>query len=271
MNPRRALPLERFVTLGQHCARVLDTCGIDPVLVLLASPLVNADVYRPTLAALAHHWRALVVELPGAGRASTSRRPLTIPELAELVPLLLDVLELGHVLLVGHSNSGPIALEVARRHPERLTQLVLVDAVGAHPGRLLPIVAGRLRDGVQEWRLSLSGWPAMVQNLLRHRPNFLAQIRWSAGDAWLPAAYEVKCPVLLAWGGRDRTMPLAMAERYLAAFPQARLITSPSGSHDWLIERPGEFAGALFEAETLPDRGPASPPVDHLPARPEVS
>lgn len=245
---RRPTVASRRLPVGGHTCRVLDSGGMRPAVVILASPLVTADSYRPTLAALAKHWRVVVVELPGSGDASRVRRPLTVAELAALVPPLLDMLALRRVQLLGHSNSGVIALEVARHHPARISRLILADATGAHPSASLgAVVAGRLWDGLLEWRLSLTGWPALAHNLLRHPRQFLAQLRLSASNLSLAMAPQVQRPTLLAWGARDHTMPLAAARRYLASLPQAQLVISPQGSHDWLIERPQEFARALAD------------------------
>ena len=43
---------------------------------------------------------------------------------------LIDALGLDRFALVGHSVGGWIAAELAVRHPERVTKLVLIDACG---------------------------------------------------------------------------------------------------------------------------------------------
>ncbi|MFZ5561877.1 MAG: alpha/beta fold hydrolase [Pseudomonadota bacterium] len=236
-----------MVPIDRLQARVLDSAGAGPVVLILASPLINADLYRPTLAALTPQWRVLVAELPGSGAATQLAAPYTTSQLADLVPPLLEALGIDSVAqLVGHSSAGAIALQVAVRHPRRLQRLVLADSSGGHPpAPLLAVLAARALDGLLEWRLTLAGAPALLANLRRHRRSFLRHLRDSREDALLLQAPQVSCPVLLAWGGRDHTMPLASARRFLAALPAARLLVLPDGSHDWLIEYPQAFAHAL--------------------------
>jgi len=247
-------PRSKIVEVAGHTARVLETGRGGPAVVILASPLIHADVYRPTIAAFARRTHVVVADLPGCGAASQVQRPLKMHELADLVPPLLNGLGLDSALLVGHSNSGAIAVHAAVRHPERIDRLVLVDSIGAHPSvSLVPILAGRACDAVIEWRLTLTGWPAIARNLLHHPRNFWTQVTQCAGDGLLTVAAHVRRPTLLAWGARDHTMPVAAALRFQAAIPDAQLIVSPTGSHDWIIEEPEPFARAVIPSFASPD------------------
>ncbi|HYE37254.1 alpha/beta hydrolase [Methylocaldum sp.] len=243
-----------MVDVAGHRARVLEAGRGGPAVVILASPLIHADVYRPTIAALARRTHVLVADLPGCGAASRVERPLEMHELADLVPPLLNGMGLDSALLVGHSNSGAIAVHAAVRHPERVDRLVLADSIGAHPSvSLVPILAGRAWDAVIEWRLTLTGLPAIARNVLYHPRSFCAQVTRCAGDGLLVVAAHVRCPTLLAWGARDHTMPVAAAHRFQAAIPDAQLVVSPTGSHDWIIEEPEAFACAVVPGVASPD------------------
>ncbi|HEU4409664.1 MAG TPA: alpha/beta fold hydrolase, partial [Polyangiaceae bacterium] len=90
--------------------------------------------------ALAPHARVVAVDLPGAGRSSPVRSPLAFGEHGAWAGRLLERLGGRDVTLVGHSNSGPVALLAAARAPAGLARLVLADAVGARPRRSLPRV-----------------------------------------------------------------------------------------------------------------------------------
>lgn len=231
---------------GQVVRTLTGGAGASSVL-LIASPVVSADVYRRTARCLCTGARVAVVDLPGSGRASRVRRPLGMEALAEFVPELLDALDQPSAVLIGHSNSGPIALLAALRHRHRVAGLVLADSIGAHPSASLwPIFAGRAIDACLEPRLTLTGWPAVANNLMRHTRHFLHQVAGAAGDAWLAAAAGVQVPTLLAWGRRDHTMPIEAAERFSRAMVHAERAFSDTGSHDWLIEQPDRFAAAVL-------------------------
>ncbi|MFN7132157.1 MAG: alpha/beta fold hydrolase, partial [Myxococcales bacterium] len=109
--------------------RVLEA-GEGPPLLLLASPLLLARSYHPVVRALRRDYRVLVAELPGSG--GSSRRTRWDPvERADVVAHLLDALALRQPLVIAHSLSGPVAIALALRAPERLGGLVLSDVIGA--------------------------------------------------------------------------------------------------------------------------------------------
>ena len=60
-------------------------------------------------------------------------------------------------------------------------------------------------------------------------------------------AAKVKAPTLLCWGKYDFTCPLFAGHNYANAMPTADMHVSKYGSHNWLIQRPEEFASAINE------------------------
>jgi pimeloyl-ACP methyl ester carboxylesterase len=49
---------------------------------------------------------------------------------------------------------------------------------------------------------------------------------------------EIKVPVLLEWGERDRWIPLPFAQRFLAGIQGAKLVTYPDAGHVPMEELP---------------------------------
>ena len=238
---------ERYLDIRGHTLRLIVGGTGKGLVLLLASPLIHAGLYRRTAIEFAAKTAVVVVDLPGCGKASRVNRPLQMEELAEFVPDLIASLGAASAILVGHSNSGAIAIHAAVRCPNRLAALVLADSIGAHPSQsLFPLVVGRTWDAILEPRLTLTGWPAVVRNLTRHTSNFFNQVRMSAGEELLDVAAEIRVPTLLAWGGRDHTLPLAVAKRFQAVIPHARIAISDTGSHDWIIEQPTRFASIVM-------------------------
>ena len=76
-----------------------------------------------------HGLRALALDAPGFGRSPALGPSRYHPHsLADLVPPLLDALELEQVAFLGYSWGGDVGCHVAARHPDRLTALVVLDA-----------------------------------------------------------------------------------------------------------------------------------------------
>jgi pimeloyl-ACP methyl ester carboxylesterase len=226
-------------------AQVLEA-GQGPVLLLLSSMLIRARSYLPLIRKLAAHFHVLTVELPGSGRSDTVRRPWTLSAHARWTARLIEQLQLERVLLVGHSNSGGVALLLAARHGARVDRLVLADTIGARHKRSIPRVVGaRLLDALFEWSLNVRAWWHLAYNVLRHPRSFVHQVKLGSRAALLQWAPRVRMPVLLAWGRKDYTMPLSCADRLREHMPRAQLYVS-AGSHDWLITHAREFTRAVL-------------------------
>ncbi|WNG49694.1 alpha/beta hydrolase [Archangium minus] len=226
-------------------AQVLEA-GEGPVLLLLSSMLVRARTYLPLIRRLSKHFRVLTVELPGCGRSARVRRPWTLSAYARWTARLMQQLLLGHVVLVGHSNSGGVALLVAARYGGCVDRLVLADSIGARRERSIPRVVGaRMVDAFLEWGLNLRAWWHIVYNALRHPRSFFHQVKVGSLAALLRHAPQVRRPTLLAWGRRDHTMPLSCADRLRERMPRAQVYVG-SGSHDWLITDSQEFTRAVL-------------------------
>lgn len=107
--------------------------GQPVVLVHGSGPGVSAWAnWRLTMPQLARRFRVLAPDIMGFGytdRPSPARYDLD-SWTSHLVGFL-DAMELHRVALVGNSFGGALALNVAARHPDRVSRLVLMGSVGA--------------------------------------------------------------------------------------------------------------------------------------------
>lgn len=80
------------------------------------------------LASLGRDFTALAMDLRGHGRSGGDARDLHIGRWAADVNALIDALDLGPAVIVGHSLGSRIAAEAALRRPDNACALVLLDA-----------------------------------------------------------------------------------------------------------------------------------------------
>ncbi len=79
--------------------------------------------------ALREETRSILIDRPGTGWSDIGPFPRTTAHEAEEVIAALDGAgEKGPFVLVGHSFGGPLVANIARRWPERVAALVMVDA-----------------------------------------------------------------------------------------------------------------------------------------------
>ena len=91
---------------------------------------------------LAHGYQLIIPSRPGYGRTPSSTGQ-TAEACADALAGLLDGLRLPQVIVVGISGGGPTALQLAGRHPERVSRLILQNAVtgGVFPSRAVRLGA----------------------------------------------------------------------------------------------------------------------------------
>ena len=108
-----------------------------PVLLLHGASLgSSADVWIRNLAPLASHGlRVIAPDLPGFG-GTDNPTDNSVAYRRKFIPLFMDALNIERAALVGHSQSGRVALDLAIGEPGRVTKLVVLAT-----GSLLPPLA----------------------------------------------------------------------------------------------------------------------------------
>jgi pimeloyl-ACP methyl ester carboxylesterase len=220
--------------------------GDGPPLVLLATPFVTARTYLPARRALARRFRVITVELPGTAGHDPGGKGWELDEYAAWVAGSLERLDLGDVILVGHSNSGAVALLTGLICPRRLRGLVLVDTIGANGSHsFVDVLAGLAVCAPVELRFALRLLPVFAFNIWHHARNFFRQFVVSVRRDLRAEARRLSVPALVAWGALDYVEPPSCATTLMRLLPDAELYVSPRGSHDWLVELAEEFAEAV--------------------------
>jgi pimeloyl-ACP methyl ester carboxylesterase len=101
--------------------------GTGRPLVLLHGGLGAIEMFGPNLAALAKGRQVIAVDLQGHGRTADIDRPLSAELMADDIAALVKLLGLERAEVVGYSLGGAVALQMAIRHPERVSRLVVVS------------------------------------------------------------------------------------------------------------------------------------------------
>ncbi|HYB99201.1 MAG TPA: alpha/beta fold hydrolase [Candidatus Limnocylindrales bacterium] len=231
--------------------------GRGPDVFLFPSPLIRGHTYAGLIEALSG-FHVVAADAPGSGLSAPVPAPWSFEQYMEWLDSFLDTAGLRRPIVIAHSNSAMPALLLASLRPSRLSQLILADPVGFQPRMsYLNMIARRAMDALDEPGVTVAGTPHLLRNLAAHTRSFLTHARASIDADWSAYGLRVQVPTLIAWGARDKTTSfLDSMLRARELIPHAATLISPRGSHDWLIERPGEFAHFV---RSLPSGDASSP------------
>jgi pimeloyl-ACP methyl ester carboxylesterase len=222
--------------------------------------------------------RVYTVDLPGHGDSDKPKAPYSAELLTDSLIAFIDALELERVVLVGHSLGGMLAARVARRVPDRVSALCLIDSGGLgryiNPSNVIETLPGvgevgqlvsrsplgRLHRALLRaallyarwWRVQ-PAWLAEQQRLssLMGFPEANLAINRSTVDMWgqkeliLEDLPHIQVPTLVVWGAEDLVLPLWQAYVAVAALPDARLHVLPTCGHMPHVECPKAFVDSL--------------------------
>jgi pimeloyl-ACP methyl ester carboxylesterase len=221
--------------------------GEGPPVVLLHGGLANSDYWGNQVAALAPHHRVILVDSRGHGRSSRDARPFGYDLMADDVVALLDTLHVERADVVGWSDGGIIALDLAIRHPDRIGR-IFAFAANTRTSGVVPDVdknptfAAFIARGKDEYR-RLSPTPGEYDAFVKQIERMWAtQPNWS--DAQLRA---IRAPVLIADGDHDEAIFRAHTEYIARTIPGAGLLILPNASHFAFLQDPTLFNAAILD------------------------
>jgi proline iminopeptidase len=107
-----------------------------PIVVLHGGPDFDHTYLLPELDGLAESFRLVYYDQRGRGRSANGVRPEDVSLRSEIddVDGVRSHFGLESVAVLGHSWGGVLAMEYAIRHPDRVSQLILLDTAPASAG-----------------------------------------------------------------------------------------------------------------------------------------
>jgi 4,5:9,10-diseco-3-hydroxy-5,9,17-trioxoandrosta-1(10),2-diene-4-oate hydrolase len=133
---------DNFITVDGLRIRYIEDGDGPPVILLHGASLgSSADVFIRNLAPPAEAgFQAIAFDQPGFGLSDVPADHSAAYR-RDIVPKFMDALRLKHAALVGHSQAGNPAVQLALKEPERYTHLVVLGT-----GSLLPPLDGAGED-----------------------------------------------------------------------------------------------------------------------------
>src|SRR2546429_269220 len=179
---RRATMKENFIKVQGLRIRTFEE-GSGPAVLLLhgASLGSSADVWAGNLADLAAHGlRVIACDQPGFG-LSDDPGDFSVAYRTRFVLAFMDALRLPKACLIGHSQSGRIAVSLALEHGERVPGVVVLATGSLLPPVPLRLIYGREDRGhaAERAALAIELHPGLDLHLVDRCKHL---VQWDAAD-----------------------------------------------------------------------------------------
>jgi pimeloyl-ACP methyl ester carboxylesterase len=220
--------------------------------ILLHGGLANSNYWGLQVPALARHYQVIVMDSRGHGRSTRDDRPYGYDLMADDVVGLLDFLKIRKAAVVGWSDGGILGLDLAIRHPDRVSK-VFAFAANTDPSGVVegveknPTFAVYIERAGHEYE-KLSATPKQydafvdaISKMWATQPNFTSE-----------QLKAISVPIQVVDGDHDEAIKRPHTESIAATIPGAGLLIQPNVSHFSFLQDPEQFNQAVlhFLAQT---------------------
>ena len=231
-----------------------------PVAVILQGWGTDYTLYAPVADLISDRFKVVQFDLPGFGLSEEPDIPWDVSMYADFVIELLNVLNIGSALLIGHSYGGRIIIRLASRDnlPFEITRIILIDSAGILPVRTRRQIRRqntykllkRLFDNriiyflfteiIDDWKSKQgsadyrAASPVMRVTMVKAVNEDLTE--------YLP---KIKQDTLLIWGDKDTATPIRDAHIMAENIPNSGLAVIPGAGHFSYADDPALFAGIM--------------------------
>ena len=209
--------------------------------ILLMPPVdcpASAWIYQ--IRHLVDRYKVIVMHYPGYGHSEFRGFKVSFDEVADLVPALLDHLQITQADLVGWSQGGLISQKVAARHPARIKKLLLANTAAylnyMKNSESIERLINIMKDDFNSFehkiaeKLGVSSLASFIKGSTSNTV-FLNYAREILNHNSTVLLENVKAPTWIVAGKNDELTTLAHAEVLRERIEGAQLIVHPSAGH----------------------------------------
>jgi pimeloyl-ACP methyl ester carboxylesterase len=232
--------------------------GTGPPLLLVHGLMVSGEMFDPVLDRFAAFHRVIVPDLRGHGQSRALPPRYTAQQLAADLAGLLQQLGIASAAVLGYSQGGAIAQQLALDWPERCSRLVLGctfaynmatprEWLEGHVTPFLLRVLGPRRfaafvvaQGAKELSNERAAW---LVNLMAHQDRRLMVAAWKETMAFdsRKRLGGIACPTLIVAGSEDQAVPLHHAQMLHVGIRGSQLVVIEGAGHSLIWTHSNEF------------------------------
>ncbi len=238
--------------------------GSGPPLLLVHGLMVTGEMFEPVVHQFATRHRVIVPDLRGHGRSRLLPQPYTVRQLAADLSRLLDHLGIKSTAVLGYSQGGAVAQQLALDHPEQCHRLVLACTYAFNmataretlEGHVAPALVGVLGPrlfaklgaslGAKELDKERAAW---LVGLMGDQDRNLMVSAWKETMSFdsRKRLTEIACPTLVVAGSKDQAVPMHHAKMLHDGVTGSQLVVVDGARHTLIWTHPDEFVRLVEE------------------------
>ncbi|MDE3237008.1 MAG: alpha/beta hydrolase [Bacteroidota bacterium] len=194
----------------------------------------SIKAFKENIAALSQHFTVIAADSRAQGKTIDHSDSLSFEMMADDEAALLKKLHLNAVNVIGWSDGGIVALEMAIRHPESVIRLMSTGA------NLWPDSTAIIPSLWKEEKITADTTHTEHFDLKQKNDWKLFMLDYTQPNITLSQLQQIKCPALIIGGDNDliRTEHTVLIAQHI---PNAFLWIVPNSHHATLMEHKDEF------------------------------
>lgn len=226
--------------------------GEIPLVLIHGGGSTIQSTFSKLIPLLSDYGKLIGVELQAHGRTSDRDAPESFTQDADDVAALLKHLNINRANIMGFSNGGSTALQVAIRHPQLVNKIIAISAAFKRDGLMAGFFEGmahatldNMPEGLKEAYLEVNNDHAGLLNMFnKDRERMINFTDWDENDL-----KGIKVPAMIMGSDRDvivneHTLEIARL------IENSKMVILP-GFHGGLIGEAGSAESTLPQATAL--------------------
>jgi pimeloyl-ACP methyl ester carboxylesterase len=241
--------------------------GKGDAVVLLHGYLESVDIWGTFKTELSQFYRVISIDLPGHGKSGLISETQTMEIMADAVEVILNDLDIGRAVIIGHSMGGYVTLAFAEIFPEMTTGYCLFHSHAfadsedkkinrnreielVKSGKKMQIINTNIPKAFANDNLVVfSGEVEKARQIAVNTPDdgiICALKGMMARPDRKRVLMESMVPVLIIAGSKDNYIPFGISEQHFNLAPKTDiLILENSGHMGFLEEKEKSLQGIL--------------------------
>lgn len=243
--------MSQFIQIGEQKIHYQQSGAGYPA-VLLHGWGCDLHIFDPIVKDLEQNFSVFRLDFPGFGQSPEPKESWGTEEYAHLTEAFLQVLDIHHPILIGHSFGGRVILRMAGRVQPR--KVILTGGAGIKPQRPFSYYVKVYTYKTLKRLASLPGLKSLLAGTMENYRKKAGSTDYrqasevmrgvlikSVNEDLRPLLPTVPSPTLLIWGELDTATPLRDGQLMEKMIPDAGLVVLSGGTHYAFLEQAPRF------------------------------